>query len=87
MAIPKVELLKEKNAIAFCALKDFGSRIRSKNLIKKNSVSYSAKDVILALIRSNLLEWEHEWQPLPPFQESYWSNIPTSDLVVGATNL
>ena len=34
--IPNIELLKEKNALAFCHLKDFNSRIRDKNLIKKN---------------------------------------------------
>lgn len=42
VAIPSVELLKEKNAIAFCNLKDFNSRIRSKNLIKKNK--YKTKE-------------------------------------------
>ncbi len=36
ISIPNIELLKEKNAIAFCNLKDFNSRIRAKNLIKKN---------------------------------------------------
>ncbi|APA00741.1 reverse transcriptase domain-containing protein [Flavobacterium commune] len=36
ISIPNIELLKEKNAIAFCSLKDFNSRIRAKNLIKKN---------------------------------------------------
>lgn len=39
--VPRADLLKEKNAVAFCQLKDFG-KIRSLNLIKNNI--YSSKD-------------------------------------------
>lgn len=42
VSIPNIGLLKEKNAIAFCNLKDFNSRIRNKNLIKKNR--FKSKD-------------------------------------------
>lgn len=34
--ISKIELLKEKNAVAFCSLDNFNKRVRGKNLIKKN---------------------------------------------------
>lgn len=34
--VPRLELMKEKNAIAFCNLTDFDLKIRKKNLIKSN---------------------------------------------------
>lgn len=34
--VPRVDLLKEKNAVAFCRLKDFDLKIRKKKLIKSN---------------------------------------------------
>ncbi len=45
VSVTNIELLKEKNAIAFCRLSDFNSRIRSKNLIKKNR--FKTKDDFL----------------------------------------
>ncbi|TPD71118.1 reverse transcriptase domain-containing protein [Flavobacterium microcysteis] len=37
--VSQLGLLKEKNAVAFCELKDFNSRIRKKKLVKNNKFS------------------------------------------------
>ena len=41
-SIPRADLMKEKNAISFCHLKDFELKIRKKNLVKSNK--FSSKD-------------------------------------------
>jgi len=40
--VPRADLLKEKNAVAFCDLKDFDSKIRKRNLIKVNKFKSKA---------------------------------------------
>tara|TARA_R110002020_G_scaffold131569_13_gene294135 strand:+ start:486 stop:2066 length:1581 start_codon:yes stop_codon:yes gene_type:complete len=38
--VPRLELLKEKNAVAFCETKDLSDRVRNMNIIKKNKWTY-----------------------------------------------
>nr|WP_321222045.1 reverse transcriptase domain-containing protein [uncultured Psychroserpens sp.] len=45
--VPRLDLLKEKKAVAFCYQEDFPSRIRDKNLIKSNKWKFENNKKIL----------------------------------------
>lgn len=48
--VPRADLLKDKNAVAFCHLKDFDKKIRKQNLIKANKF-HSKEDFNNGVIR------------------------------------
>lgn len=46
-SVPRIDLMKEKNAIAFCEKPEFDERIRKKNLIKNNKFELKDNEKIL----------------------------------------
>jgi hypothetical protein len=48
--VPNTNLLKEKNAVAFCKTKDFNNKIRNNNLIKNNKY-HSKADYTAGILR------------------------------------